>query len=159
VIRAVAPEAAGDTLRASRPAEDDGGAVPVPEPTTPLRPSPVTVAPVDSSASRPPAAAPVTPPASSPPATETAPASPPPPSSGECFRLQVAAPAERVKAESRRSAAESLLLVPMVIERDKGLYKVRTRDCLSREAAASLRHRATESGFTGAFVISGKPSR
>ena len=55
------------------------------------------------------------------------------PAAGECWRLQVSAPEEKAKAESRRGAAESLLLVSMVIEFEKGLYKVRTHDCLTRE--------------------------
>jgi hypothetical protein len=57
------------------------------------------------------------------------------------------------------AAAQSLLLVPMVIEREKGLWKVRTRDCQSREAADALRRRAIESGFEGAFIVKGAPPR
>lgn len=173
---APAPEAASDTLRATRPSDDDGP-VPVPEPTQPMRPAPVQVAPPDTAASRavasPPSATPpppvssppVTPPAS-PPAREAPPASTPtqPPAtsgspSGGCWRLQVAAPAERDKAQSRHDAAQSLLLVPMVIERESGLWKVRTRDCMPREAADALRRRATDSGFEGSFVIRATPSR
>lgn len=160
---ATAPAAAYDTLRASRPDDDQGGAVPVPEPTTPLRPSPVTI---DTSAASSPVAAPATPPSSpptsSPPAAspEASPPTAPPRDPNEpCWRLQVAAPDERAKADSRMAAAQSLLLVPMVIEREKGLWKVRTRDCQSREAADALRRRAIESGFEGAFIVKGAPPR
>ena len=81
------------------------------------------------------------------------PAAPATAGGAECWRLQVAAPVETPMAESRRDAAQSLLLVPMVIEFEKGLYKVRTRGCMSHGAAEALRHRATDSGFDGAFVL------
>lgn len=155
--RAVAPEAGHDTLRTERPAEDDGGAVPVPVPTTPLRSAPVTVAP-ETTATRPPPATSAPPPAQTAPGSPT-PVSPPPPASGECWRVQVAAPATREEADSRMSAAQSLLLVPMVVEREKGLHKVRTRDCLSREAADGIRRRAIDSGFAGSFVVKGSAAR
>ncbi len=156
VRRAVpAPEAAYDTLRAERPS-DDGAAVPVPAPTPTLRtPQPVTFAPPESTA--------VKPAANPPAAASPAPATPAAPTTvvhtGDCWRLQVAAPAERPKAESRLSAAQSLLLVPMVIEHEKGLFKVRTRDCLTREAADALKKRATASGFAGSFVLKSPPVR
>jgi hypothetical protein len=65
----------------------------------------------------------------------------------------VAAPAEREEAEAKRSAAESLLLVPMVIETERSLHKVRTRDCFERSTADRLRERAVDSGFDGAFPL------
>ncbi len=68
-----------------------------------------------------------------------------------CWRVQVAAPPEAPRAHALREAAQSQLLVPMVIEREKGLYKVRTRDCLSAEAAESFRRRAKAAGFEGTF--------
>ena len=68
-----------------------------------------------------------------------------------CWRVQVAAPPERPRAESTREAAESQLLVKMVIETDRGLHKVRTRDCFTAAGADSLRRRADRSGFTGSF--------
>jgi hypothetical protein len=156
--RAVAPADAYDTLRTSRP-NDDVADVPVPAPTTPLRSSPVTL---DSAAApAPPADAP--PPAASPPATSSpAPSTPAPPPrdpNAPCWRVQVAAPDEREKADSRMAAAQSLLLVSMVIERERGLFKVRTRDCQTREAADALRRRAIDSGFDGAFVIKSAPPR
>ena len=159
---ALAPAAAHDTLRATRPNDDDGGAVPVPAPTEPLRSPQVTL---DTTASAPPAtSAPATPPATRappPPSSSepTAPAAPARDPNEPCWRLQVAAPDERAKADSRMEAAQSLLLVPMVIEREKGLWKVRTRDCQSREAADALRRRAIESGFEGAFVVKAAPPR
>jgi cell division septation protein DedD len=156
-----APVDAYDTLRVTRDS-DDG--VPVPAPTEPMRPAPVQVSPVDSAASRP--APVVTPPPSTtanpPPAATPARPDPPRPSpraDGVCWRLQVAAPAERDKAESRLAAAESLLLLPFVIEPEKGLYKVRTRDCMTKEAADQLRRRAELSGFEGSFATRVAPPR
>jgi hypothetical protein len=76
-----------------------------------------------------------------------------PPATGECWRVQVAAPEEKEMAASRSEAAQSLLLVPMTITFEKGLYKVRTRDCMARDAADALKQRAQGSGFTGAFLV------
>jgi len=70
-----------------------------------------------------------------------------------CWRLQVAAPAERAKAVTMQSAAKSLLLVPMVIVREAGRYKVRSEECLPRAAANALRDRAVASGFNGVFLV------
>ena len=86
----------------------------------------------------------------------TPPTSPAQPSVAEpdtCWRLQVAAPAERAKAVSMQSAASSLLLVPMVIVREAGRYKVRSEECLPRAAADALRDRAVASGFNGVFLV------
>ena len=75
-----------------------------------------------------------------------------------CWRVQIAAPAEQDKAESYRSAAESQLLLAMVIEVEKGLYKVRTKNCMDRSAADGLKRRAIDSGFAGAFrFVSRRP--
>jgi hypothetical protein len=73
----------------------------------------------------------------------------------------VAAPATREEAESRHAAAQSLLLVEMVIEPEKGLFKVRTRSCLPREAASAVKQRALDSGFDGSFLVdtAAKPAR
>jgi SPOR domain len=76
---------------------------------------------------------------------------------GECWGVQVGAPTEREKAEALRSAAQSLLMVPMTIRSEGGRYKVRTTRCLGSAAADSLRHRATMSGFSGSFRFGGKP--
>ena len=127
--------------------------IPVPAPTPVLgdRPTPVVEATPDSAA----AAKPGTPP----PAT-AAPSAPPPAATGPppglvppdtCWRVQVSAPAERVRAERYLAASQSQLLVPMVIEKEKGLFKVRTRDCMDGAAADALRRRAVDTGFTGAF--------
>jgi hypothetical protein len=133
-------------------AEPGSPDVPVPAPTPVLgeRPLPEVVASTDTT----------TPPASpAPPAL----ANPPPPSgpgapavSDTCWRVQFAAPAEREKAERYLEAGRSQLLVPLVIEKDKGLFKVRTRDCLSGQAADGLRRRALEAGFDGAFRFRGR---
>ncbi len=70
-----------------------------------------------------------------------------------CWRVQILAPKDRATAQSRRSAAESLLLTPMVIEPQAGLFKIRTRDCFDHTAADLLRDRAVASGFSGAFTL------
>ena len=67
--------------------------------------------------------------------------------------VQVAAPEDMAKAESRRDAAQSLLLLPFVIETEKGLHKVRTRESWTREAADAIRQRAIGSGFDGVFLV------
>jgi hypothetical protein len=67
--------------------------------------------------------------------------------------VQVAAPATREEAESRLEAAQSLLVVQMTIVPEKGLFKVRTSDCMTREAADSLKRRALDSGFDGSFLV------
>lgn len=150
----------------------DSDAVPVPAPTYPLGlepppPPDSTVAPVDSAAQATPAApsSAVAPPASaprpSPPPSSTPPAAAaparaaPPAAADTCWRVQFAAPDEKGKAERLRDAAESQLDVPAVIEREGGLHKVRTRDCMGAAAADALRRRADSSGFTGAFRFRG----
>jgi hypothetical protein len=67
--------------------------------------------------------------------------------------VQVAAPEERAKAISRRDAAQSLLMLPFVIDHEGGLYKVRTRDTWNREAAEAIKQRALGSGFQGVFLV------
>jgi hypothetical protein len=135
--------------------------VPVPSPTQPLgerRPTAADTAATPSSAAAPPAGSPGAPP-------ETRPASPPPPAASPpgapaaganadtCWRVQIAAPMDPGEAESLRASSGSLLLVDMVIEREAGRYKVRNRDCLTREAADLLRRRAIDSGFPQAFRV------
>jgi hypothetical protein len=115
--------------------------VPVPSPTEPLgeRPEKFVRALTDTTPAVPPAAPP-----------------PPAPTKVEpdsCWRIQVGAPTDKHEADLKREAAESVLLVPFVIEHEKSRYKVRNRDCLGREAADKLRRRALESGFEGAFPV------
>jgi len=127
--------------------------IPVPAPTPVLgdRPTPVVEATPDSAAAEKPG---------TPPPATAAPSAPPPAATGPppglvppdtCWRVQVSAPAERVRAERYLAASQSQLLVPMVIEKEKGLFKVRTRDCMDGAAADALRRRAVDTGFTGAF--------
>jgi hypothetical protein len=141
-----APESASDTLRAE--SAGDTAAVPVPAPTEPLGSGPSGTLTMPDTLSPPPV---VVPPASTPSGAA------PSPAAGKadepCWRLQVAAPAEKPKADSRREAAESLLLVPFSVEFEKGLYKVRTRDCMTRTAADALKLRAADSGFEGVFLV------
>ena len=56
------------------------------------------------------------------------------------------------------SPARSQLAVPLAIEEEAGLFKVRTSGCLDGAAADALRGRAREAGFEGAFRFrGGKP--
>jgi hypothetical protein len=72
-----------------------------------------------------------------------------------CWRLQVGAPleSEKDKADGRVEAAQSLLMVPFVIVPEKGFLKIRSRDCMTRDAADALKKRAVENGFDDAFLI------
>jgi hypothetical protein len=145
-----ATPASSDTTEDIVTDEDaDPSSVPVPTPTEPLGDRPGAQARLDSLLQATPG------PGSSAPATAPAPSSPSPgraPSrSDSCWRVQVAAPVEPEKAEAFRDAAQSQLLLPMVVESESGLHKVRTRDCLSAAVADTLRRRAVATGFTGAF--------
>lgn len=164
--------APGDTF----PARDEGAVddtsttgVPVPDPTFPLglEPPAAPDTTVDSTSFAPPvieAPPPATPPSgsSSPsPTGGAAPSNPPsqpaPAKPDTCWRIQIGAPADRAKAQSLQRTASSLLLIPMVIEPEKKLFKVRTRDCWDRAASERVRERAIASGFTGAFRFARKP--
>jgi len=135
--------------------------VPVPAPTQPLgdrsgtrataAPPETLTAPVS-----PPAAAPVSPSGTAP-AAAAASAGAGTAGADSCWRVQVAAPPERERAERMVDAARSQLLVPFVIEQEGGLFKVRVRDCLSAAAANDVRRRAAASGFAGAFRFRAKP--
>ena len=152
-VTVMAPEAAFDTLRVERAPAEEGAGVPVPSPTPPSNNvPPVRFAAPESTISSPARTAPaLRVPAAIPPLTSAPLVRSSAP--GDCWRLQVAAPVEQVMADSRREAAQSLLVVPMVIELERGLYKVRTHDCMSRAAADALKLRAADSGFEGAFVV------
>ena len=138
---------------ASEAADDSGSAeVPVPAPTPVLgeRPLPEVVASTDTTsppASPAPRALMEPPPAPRP----TAPAV-----TDTCWRVQIAASAERAKAERYLEAGRSQLLAPLQVESERGLFKVRTRDCLDGPAADGLRRRALDAGFDGAFRFRGK---
>ena len=152
--RVPAPEAANDLRDAPRQVSSEApadtaaanadGDVPVPEPTRVLgdRPRPPS-ADTDSAAAPPPSS-----PAPAPP-PRTAPSTPAKPDT--CWRLQLAAVPEAARAEGLKSGAQSQLDVPCVIEKEKSLYKVRTRDCQSAAAVERLRARAVAVGFSGAF--------
>ncbi|HEV2105778.1 MAG TPA: SPOR domain-containing protein, partial [Candidatus Eisenbacteria bacterium] len=116
----------------------DTAAIPVPAPTQPLGARPGHAIALPESLTAPPAAPP---PAAAPAAPDT------------CFRVQIGAPSARARGKRLRDASESLLVAPMVVDHDRGRWKVRTRDCLSRAAAEALRARALASGFRGAFVL------
>jgi hypothetical protein len=60
---------------------------------------------------------------------------------------------EKDKADSRREAAQSLLMTPFTIVPEKGYLKIRTSDCMSRDAADALKKRAVDSGFDDAFLL------
>jgi hypothetical protein len=149
-----APEAAYDTVQlAPRPATDAEGDVPVPAPTSALgdRPGGRRDLTIPDSLLIP----------ASPPAGATRPAEGGAPATtaarpDTCWRVQFAAPDERPRAEALRAAAESQLLLPAVIEVEKRLFKVRTRDCMAAGVADSLKRRAALAGFDGAFRFPGK---
>ena len=163
--RAVAPAAAYDSLQAA----------PVPAATQPLGTETSTVTMADSGSAAPGMAAPSATAGGAAPGTSTASAAPAAaaagatgaaaataaaPSStstanGPCWRLQVGAPlaSEKDKADSRREAAQSLLMVPFTIVPEKGYLKVRTSDCMDRDAADALKKRAVDSGFGDAFLL------
>lgn len=142
-----ASEAASDTLRAGT--ESDSAGVPVPSLTQPLGNGPGGALTMPDTLPPPLAAPPIADPVK----PVVTPPSPAPSANEPCWRLQVAAPAEKPKAESRRDAAQSLLTVPFTIQFEKGLYKVRTRDCMTRSAVDALKRRAADSGFEGVFVV------
>jgi len=135
-------------------AADDAGSAEVPVPAlTPVlgeRPLPEVVASTDTTS----------PPASPAPRALVDP--PPAPRPGvpavtdTCWRVQIAASAERAKAERYLEAGRSQLPAPLQIENERGLFKVRTRDCLGGQAAAGLRRRALDAGFDGAFRFRGR---
>jgi hypothetical protein len=135
---AAAPRVTADSLADNAGAAPDS--IPVPAETAPLGDAPGTLA-------RP--ALPDTTPPPPPPVAAATPAKPAGPDT--CWRVQFAAPAKSAEAEMRRSAAQSLLMVPVVIEKKAGLFKVRTTECLSEDAADRLRARARSSGFEDAF--------
>ena len=146
-LTTVPPAAAGRDTGAA-------GQAPVPAPTVALgqRPPPASPSP----ASPPPSSSPSSSPAPSGTVTGTGaprPTSPPP--SGECWRVQVSASTTRANADRARSTAESVLMVPMVVEQEGAYFKNRTRDCLDRDSADRLKARAVAGGFTGAFRLAG----
>jgi hypothetical protein len=125
----------------------DTASIPVPAPTRALG--------QDAPALPPTPAAPA-PPAAEPPATPAQPAAEPIESAAAadtCWRVQVGAPSVRAKAARLRAAAESQLLMRMVVEHERGLWKVRTQDCVNRTTAESLKARALASGFQGVFLV------
>jgi hypothetical protein len=71
--------------------------------------------------------------------------------SDSCWRVQVLAPPEKEHADRMAEAAQSQLGVPFVVEKEGGLYKVRTRDCLTPNASQALKNRAIADGFDGSF--------
>ena len=133
--------ARGDVADSAATTAAEDSLIPVPVPTEPLGERPGTLARVVADTF------PVMPP---PPPPSPAPARAGPDS---CWRIQVAAPTSKPEADLKRQAAESVLLVPFVIDHEKQRYKVRNRDCLTREVADRLRRRAIQSGFEGTFPV------
>ena len=167
-----ADTASGDTTAADSGASDASSrAIPIPAPTTPLGDRPGTLermtspdsvgASTDSSkAARGPArtAAPRekaagAPPSPAPARSKKAGRASGPVAGQDCFRLQVGAPTDPRKAESLRKAAESQLDLRFQVKKSRGLYKIRSRDCLDREAVDHLRSRARAAGFRGVFAV------
>ena len=155
-----ADSAAIDTLGSAAEPDTVGGDVPVPSPTYALGQTPPAA---DSVSATPdgtpsqvvePAPPPETAPANpAPPPPSSPPGGAPPAAADTCWRVQVGAPADRAKANALERAAASQLLVEMVVEPEKRLYKVRTRGCWDRATADQVRRRAIASGFGGAFLF------
>ncbi|MBI1798491.1 MAG: hypothetical protein HYR73_02265, partial [Candidatus Eisenbacteria bacterium] len=74
-------------------------------------------------------------------------------SSEPCFRLQVGAPSDPHQADGLRRAAASQLEIAFDVVHVKSLYKVRSHDCVSRNAVDHLRDRAIGAGFHGVFAV------
>jgi hypothetical protein len=123
----------------------DTSSVPVPVPTRPLG--------ADEPRHLPAPALPESTATAAPPAAPAAVAPPTPSAPDTCWRVQVGAPAERARGRVLRDAAQSLLLVPMIVDHEAGRWKVRSRDCLPRPVAETLRDRAIASGFQGVFLV------
>ncbi len=139
-------DAPAKAVAASSP---DTAGIPVPAPTRALGQD----APVLPPTPAPPAA---TPPAAEPSGAPAQPVAEPiesPAAADTCWRVQVGAPSVRAKASRLRAAAESQLLMRMVVEHERGLWKVRTQDCVNRATAESLKARALASGFQGVFLV------
>jgi hypothetical protein len=125
----------------------DTAGVPVPSPTDPLG---------DRPGSHPPPAETAAPPPPARPASTDSSAAAAPGRNQPCWRVQVASAPEAERARRLADAAASQLPGPFVIEREGGYSKVRSRDCMSGEAANALRARAVAAGFDGAFRFVGK---
>jgi len=161
--RPAAPDsAAGDSATArAGGAEPDTAGVPIPAPTRPLGDRPGGLLRAADTLSTAPG---VSPSGAAPSPASAAGAGASGGSTGakiapadSCWRVQVAAPPEAEKAATLREAAQSQLLIPMTIDVEKGLYKVRTRNCLGSDTADRLRRRALDAGFAGAFRFRGSP--
>jgi len=136
-----APESA-----APETTEEQGGSadVPVPVPTRMLGDRPLPdVAPAAGASGAAPAP------------TTSAPVPAAPALADSCWRVQFAAWADRARAERYGEAVRSQLGTAVEIEKQAGLFKVRSSDCLDATAADTLRRRARESGFEGAFRFRG----
>ena len=175
----VAPAVRADIASGDTAAADSGAGVsdssardvPIPAPTTPLGDRPGTlermtspdsagattdsskalISPARTAAAREKAAGAPLSPASAP--SKQAKRASGPTAGEDCFRLQVGAPTDPRKAESLRKAAESQLDLRFQVKKSRGLYKIRSRDCLGREAVDHLRARARAAGFRGVFAV------
>jgi hypothetical protein len=132
-----------------RPTAPESAAVPIPAPTEPLGDRSRATATIPDSPAVPPAASQAAGPAAAAAAPVAATATTTAPDS--CWRVQVAAPPDRERAEGMARAAQSQLGAPFVVEHEGGLYKVRTRDCLAAAPATAMRDRAVAVGFDGSF--------
>jgi len=127
------------TARPDSTSSDTAGAdIPIPEKTQPLGDRPGTTTPAISDSMM----RPRTPP---PPPETTAP-------SDTCWRVQIAARKDKPTAENLRNAAHSQLMINFVVDHERGMYKVRSRDCTAKTPAEALRSRALQSGFKGTFL-------
>jgi cell division septation protein DedD len=79
--------------------------------------------------------------------------------SDTCWRVQIAARKDKTTAENLRNAAHSQLMLNFVVDREGGMYKVRSRDCMVRSQADAVRTRAVQSGFKGTFLSPVAPKK
>jgi cell division septation protein DedD len=70
------------------------------------------------------------------------------------FRVQLAATASRTDAERLASEAGSRLAIPVYVQSEGALHKVRAGDFIDRDQALVLRARAQSNGYPEAWVVS-----
>lgn len=69
------------------------------------------------------------------------------------WRIQLVASADRAEAERLAGEARTRLQVPVYVELDAGLFKVRAGDFVDRAEAQILRDQAKAKGYDGAWVV------
>jgi hypothetical protein len=77
---------------------------------------------------------------------------------GGCYEVQLMATADPAIARRQTESASTALGVTAHVTQSDGLYRIRVGHCLDAGAAASLRDRARERGYSGAFIVPGSPA-